>query len=77
MFYGDKIFTRFDFVTLHLIIMQAANQMNQGTSRNALYTLIWIAVCDYLLLVIAKRMFHIECELYILAQSIGLVVCKV
>ena len=37
------------------------------------YTQIWIDVCDYLLLVIAKRMFHIECELYILAQSIGLV----
>ena len=44
-----------------------------GTSRNAVYTQIWIAVCDYLLLVIAKKLFHIECELYILVQSIGLV----
>lgn len=44
-----------------------------GTSRNEVYTQIWIAVCDYLLLVIAKKMFHIDCELYILAQSIGLV----
>ena len=44
-----------------------------GTSRNAVYTQIWIAVCDYLLLVIAKKVFHIDCELYILAQSIGLV----
>lgn len=44
-----------------------------GTSRNAVYTQIWIAVCDYLLLVIAKKKFHIECELYILALSIGLV----
>lgn len=44
-----------------------------GTSRNAVYTQIWIAVCDYLLLVIAKKKFHIECELYILALSTGLV----
>lgn len=44
-----------------------------GTSQNAVYTQIWIAVCTYLLLIIAKKEFHIECELYILAQSIGLV----
>lgn len=44
-----------------------------GTSQNAVYTQIWIAVCTYLLLIIAKKKFHIECELYILAQSIGLV----
>ena len=44
-----------------------------GTSQNAVYTQIWIAVCTYLLLIIAKKEFHIECELYILAQSIELV----
>lgn len=44
-----------------------------GTTQNAVYTQIWIAVCTYLLLVIAKKEFHIDCELYILAQSIGLV----
>ena len=44
-----------------------------GTSQNAVYTQIWIAVCTYLLPIIAKKEFHIECELYILAQSIGLV----
>ena len=44
-----------------------------GTSQNAVYTQIWIAVCTYLLLIIAKKEFHIECELYLLAQSIGLV----
>ena len=44
-----------------------------GTSQNAVYTQIWIAVCTYLFLIIAKKEFHIECELYILAQSIGLV----
>ena len=30
-------------------------------------------VSTYLPLIIAKKEFHIECELYILAQSIGLV----
>ena len=44
-----------------------------GTTRNAVYTQIWIAMCNYLLLVIAKRLFHIECDLYILVQSIGFV----
>ena len=44
-----------------------------GTSQNAVYTQIGIAVCTYLLLIIAKKEFHIECELYFLAQSIGLV----
>lgn len=44
-----------------------------GTSQNAVFSQIWIAICDYLLLVIAKKVFHIDCDLYILAQSIGLV----
>jgi len=60
--------TFFKFVKGHLHIKSF-----YGTSRNAVYTQIWIAVCDYLLLVIAKKMFHIDCDLYILAQSIGLV----
>ncbi len=30
-----------------------------GTSQNAVYALIWIAICDYLLLIIAKRVYHI------------------
>ena len=58
----------FKFVKGHLHIKSF-----YGSSRNAVYTQIWIAVCDYLLLVIAKKMFHIDCDLYILAQSIGLV----
>ena len=44
-----------------------------GTTENAVYTQIWIAVCDYLLLIIAKKMFHIEQNLYIFSQAIGLV----
>ena len=44
-----------------------------GTTKNAVFAQIWIAVCDYLLLVIAKKMFHIEQNLYIFSQAIGLV----
>ena len=32
MMYGNNIFTRFDLVSLHMIIMQGAYQMNQGKS---------------------------------------------
>jgi hypothetical protein len=42
-----------------------------GTSRNAVYSQIWIAICDYLLLAIAKKMFHVDQELYILSSAIG------
>ena len=44
-----------------------------GTTENAVYAQIWIAVCDYLLLAIAKKMFHIDQNLYIFSQAIGLV----
>lgn len=44
-----------------------------GTSQNAVYTQIWIAICDYLLLIIAKKMFHLKQELYIISNTIGLV----
>ena len=44
-----------------------------GTTENAVYTQIWVAVCDYLLLIIAKKIFHIEQNLYIFSQAIGLV----
>ena len=42
-----------------------------GTSQNAVYSQIWIAICDYLLLAIAKKMFHVDQELYILSSAIG------
>ena len=44
-----------------------------GTTKNAVFAQIWIAVCNYLQLVIAKKMFHIEQNLYIFSQAIGLV----
>ena len=42
-----------------------------GTSQNAVYSQIWIAICDYLLLAIARKMFHIDQELYILSSVVG------
>ena len=42
-----------------------------GTSQNAVYTQIWIAVCDYLLLIIAKKRFDIAQSLHTISNSIG------
>ena len=44
-----------------------------GTTKNAVYTQIWIAICEYLLLIIAKKLYHIEQNLYIISQAIGLI----
>lgn len=35
-----------------------------GTSQNAVYTQIWIAVCAFLVLALAKKKFQIEQSLY-------------
>ena len=43
-----------------------------GTSENAVYTQIWIAVCAFLLLAIAKKHMHIEePSLYMISQTMG------
>lgn len=42
-----------------------------GTSQNAVFTQIWIAIYDYLLLIIALKMCHIEQNLYIFSNVIG------
>ena len=43
-----------------------------GTSENAVYTQIWIAICAFLLLAIAKKHMHIEePSLYMISQTIG------
>jgi hypothetical protein len=47
-----------------------------GTSRNAVYTQIWIAICDYLLLIIAKKRFNIEQSLHTISNSIGAILFK-
>ena len=44
-----------------------------GTSQNAVYTQIWIAVCAFLLLALAKKKFQIEQSLYTISQTIGFV----
>ncbi|MCH4099650.1 MAG: IS4 family transposase [Prevotella sp.] len=48
-----------------------------GTNQNAIFTQIWIAVCDYLLLLIARKVYHINQELYIFSKAIGLVLFEV
>ena len=42
-----------------------------GTSQNDVFSQIWIAICDYLLLAIAKKVYHIDQNLYILSAAIG------
>lgn len=41
-----------------------------GTTENAVYLQLWIAVCDYLLLIIAKKHFNIPQSLHTISKSI-------
>lgn len=43
-----------------------------GTSRNAVYCQIWIAICTYLLIAIAKKKLDLSVSLYTLSQTLGL-----
>jgi hypothetical protein len=43
-----------------------------GTSQNAVYCQIWIAVCTYLLIAIAKKKLNLAISLYTFAQTLGL-----
>ncbi|MHB9140350.1 MAG: transposase [Paludibacter sp.] len=56
----------FKWIKQHLHILSF-----YGTSHNAVFSQIWIAICDYLLLAIAKKLFHVDQELYILSSVIG------
>ncbi|MBP3823180.1 MAG: IS4 family transposase [Bacteroidaceae bacterium] len=47
-----------------------------GTTQNAVYTQIWIAVCDYLLLIIAKKRYGLVPSLHSISNSIGQVLFK-
>lgn len=47
-----------------------------GTTQNAVYTQIWIAICDYLLLIIAKKHFMLNPSLHSISNSIGQVFFK-
>ena len=42
-----------------------------GTTKKAVYTQIWIAVCDYLLLIIAKKRYGLVPSLHSISNSIG------
>lgn len=47
-----------------------------GTSENAVYTQIWIAVCLFLILALAKKKLGIEQSLYAIPQTLGFVLFK-
>lgn len=47
-----------------------------GTSMNAVFTQIWIAVCDYLLLIIAKKQYGLKPSLHTISNSIGQILFK-
>lgn len=47
-----------------------------GTSMNAVFTQIWIAICDYLLLIIAKKRYLLEPSLHTISNSIGQILFK-
>jgi hypothetical protein len=59
-------FTRqlfFKWIKQHLKI-----KVFYGNSQNAVFSQIWIAVCTYLLLAIAKKRWHLEETLYTVSQ---------
>ena len=43
-----------------------------GNSENAIYLQIWIAVCTYLLLALAKKRMHIDQSLHTISKNVGL-----
>lgn len=44
-----------------------------GTSENAVYTQIWIAVCSFLILALAKKKLNLGQSLYTISQTLGFV----
>lgn len=47
-----------------------------GTTQNAVYTQIWIVVCNYLLLIIAKKRYGLVPSLHSISNSIGQVLFR-
>ena len=43
---------------------------------NAVFTQIWIAICDYLLLIIAKKQYRLNPSLHLISNSIGQILFK-
>lgn len=58
-----KIELLFKWIKQHLKI-----KAFYGSSENAVYSQIWIAVCSYLLLAIAKKHWQLEESLYTISQ---------
>lgn len=48
-----------------------------GITQNAVYTQIWIAIFDYLLLIIAKKHYMLNPSLHSISNSIGQVLFKI
>lgn len=46
------------------------------TTMNAVFTQIWIAICDYLLLIIAKKQYGLNPSLHLISNSIGQILFK-
>ena len=68
--------TAFSVVPQNLLIFKWLKQRLHiksfyGTSQNAVFSQIWIAICDYLLLAIAKKVYHVDQDLYILSAAVG------
>lgn len=57
----------FKFIKQHLHIKSF-----YGTSENAIYLQIWIAICVYLLLALAKKKKHIDQSLHTISKNVGL-----
>lgn len=57
----------FKFIKQHLYIKSF-----YGTSENAIYLQIWIAICVYLLLALAKKKKHIDQSLHTISKNVGL-----
>ena len=61
----------FKWIKQHLLI-----KTFYGTTRNAVYMQIWIVICDYLLLIIAKKQYGLKPSLHTISNSIGQILFK-
>lgn len=61
----------FKWIKQHLHI-----KTSYEATQNAVYTQIWIAICDYLLLIIVKKHYMLNPSLHSISNSIGQVLFK-
>ena len=48
-----------------------AHKSFYGTSQYAVFSQIWIATCNCILLAITKKVYHIDQDLYIISAATG------